>query len=288
MRNTRLFLFLVLSLAVLPLVAVPRPIPQPYGGGSIINHIFAYGFIFQLAAIVTFAKRGGDRYWIWIIIIGGAIGALAYFLVEGMPDFAQIGRSFKGPARRRRIAVLRALILDNPSAGNYEQLGELLIEEKKWREARDAFDRALASRTDSLDPFYWRGVAAFELGDDAAAVSDLRHVVDKEPKYGYCAAMTLLAQSLARSGRTSEARTVFERLLQSTTAAQSVVAAAEFFIAEQRCAEARTMLEGVLARRATMPKYQKRRDARWIRKAKQLLRQARKLEAKPAGERAAA
>ena len=40
-------------------------------------------------------------------------------------------------------------------------------------------------RGDLLDTFYWRGVSAFELGDDAAAIRDLQYVVEREPKYDY-------------------------------------------------------------------------------------------------------
>ena len=238
--------------------------------------IFAYGFIFQILAIVHWAKRGRDRFWIWIIIIGGAIGALAYLLVEALPDWTDLKRSLKGPARRKRIAALRSMILDNPSAGNYEQLGELLVEQRKWSEVRIAFDRAIASRSDSLDPFYWRGVAAFEMGDDPAAIADFQHVVRREPKYDYSRAQCLLARALARTGQTAEAATAFARLIEITTSAESLVSAAEFLAANNEQPKARELIATILARRPTMPAHQKRRDRVWLRKAAKLARKLRK------------
>ena len=282
MPQTRPWLLLCLALVVLPAFA-----QEEEGGRSIFSYIFGYGFIFQILAIVHWAKRGRDRFWIWIIIIGGVVGALAYFIVEGMPDFDELKRSFKGPQRRKRIAALRAMIRDNPSAGNYEQLGELLIQEKKWREAREAFDKALAQRTDLLDTFYWRGVAAFELGDDAAAIPDLQRVVQTNPKYDYLRAQCLLAQSLARSGDTALAETAFEKLINSTTAAESVVAAAEFFFEQGQHAKAGDLAEAVLARRATMPSYQQRRDRPFLRRARKLERRVKKALSEPAGYTAA-
>jgi hypothetical protein len=272
---------LLLLCLVLPVLAAPRP--QIAGGGegggfSIWRTIFAYGFILQIAAIVALAKRGSDRYWIWIILIGGVIGAAAYFIVEGLPDFSKMRNSFAGPARRRRIKVLRAVIRENPSAGNYEELGELLSEEKKWADARAAFDQALAQRTDSLDPFYRRGVAAFQLGDDDAAIRDLTHVVGKDPKYDYSRALCILGQAQARGGHTPEAKETFERLMRTSTAAESLCAAAEFLITQGRFAEARELTETILARQMTMPRYQKRRDRKWLGKARQLQRRARKME----------
>ncbi|HEV7238396.1 MAG TPA: tetratricopeptide repeat protein [Thermoanaerobaculia bacterium] len=236
--------------------------------------LLSIGFVLQLAlqliAIVHCAKQGRARFWIWIIIIGGLLGTLAYFLVEGLPDWREVQRSFKGPARRKRIAALRAIVRDNPSAGNYEELGALLVEQKKWSEARDAFDRSIAARADSLDTFYWRGVSAFEMGDYAAAIPDYQHVVKIDPKYDYSRAQCLLARALARTGRTDEAMAAFDRLVASSSASESQVSAAEFYAANGHEASARELVESVLARRATMPSYQRRRDRAWLSMAKKL------------------
>ena len=238
-----------------------------------MRFFFGYGFILQIAAIIHWARRRPDTFWLWIIIIGGPIGSLAYFVVEG--DFSGIRHSFKAPSRRRRIAMLRALVRDNPSAGNYEELGELLLEERKYAEAREAFDHALSQRTDSIHTFYFRGVAEFELGDYAAAMRDLQHVVSIDPKHAYSRAMCLLAQASARTGQTSEAAVLFDKLVATSTAPESLTAAAEFYIDQGRSTEAREIVESILARRATMPAYQKRRDAKWLRKARQLARRSR-------------
>ena len=238
-----------------------------------MRFFFGWGFILQIAAVIHWARRRPDTFWLWIIIIGGPIGALAYFVVEG--DFSGVRHSFKPPSRRPRIAMLRALVRENPSAGNYEELGELLLENKRYAEAREAFDHALSSRTDSIHTFYFRGIAEFELGLNDAAISDLQHVVDVEPKHDYSRAMCLLAQAFARSGRTSEATELFDKLVATSTAPESLTAAAEFYIEQGRGNEARDIVESVLARRATMPAYQKRRDAKWLRKARQLARRSR-------------
>jgi hypothetical protein len=237
-------------------------------------HYFGWGIILQIAAIIHWARKRPETFWLWIIILFGPLGALAYFLVEGI-DYPSMGRTMRGPSRRRRIHTLQALIRDNPSAGNYEELGDLLLAERDYAEARAAYDAALSQRTDSIDPFYRRGTAEFELGDHAAAIADLEHVVKHEPKYDYSRARCLLAQALAGAGRTAEAEALFDQLVASTTSPEATVSAAEFYAEHGRTREARELAETLLARRATMPAYQKRRDRAFLRRAGKLVRRAR-------------
>jgi hypothetical protein len=62
----------------------------------------------------------------------------------------------------------------------------------------------------------------------------------------------------------------FDRLVASSSASESQVSAAEFYAANGHEAAARELVESVLARRATMPSYQRRRDRAWLSMAKKL------------------
>src|SRR5437763_15974979 len=132
-----------------------------------------WGILLQAFAIVHFIRRRPDTYWLYIILFLGPIGAIVYLFAEAAPDFGLLRQSFKVFPRRKRIRELESAVLDNPSAGNYEELGDLYLEEGRYARARECFDRAISSRTDSPDPFYRRGIAELELRDFAAAVSDL-------------------------------------------------------------------------------------------------------------------
>ena len=70
------------------------------------------------------------------------------------PDAGLLKQSFKVFPRRRRIRELEAAVIDNPSAGNYEELGDLYLEEGNYARSRECFNRAISARTDSPDPFY--------------------------------------------------------------------------------------------------------------------------------------
>src|SRR5215467_7690091 len=144
-----------------------------------------WGFLVMALAIVHFIRRRPDTYWIFIILFLGPLGAAIYLVVEALPDLGLLRQSFKVFPRRRRIHELEAAILDNPSAGNYEELADLYLEERKFVRARQCYDQAISSRTDSPDPFYRRGIAEIELGDFPAAVTDLERVVSGDAKYDF-------------------------------------------------------------------------------------------------------
>ena len=240
-----------------------------------MGRFFGYGFVLQVIALVHFIRRRPDNFWLWIIIFLGGLGAAVYIAIEVVPDLGLMSQSMKGFSRRKRIKMLEAMILDNPSAGNYEELGDLLLEEKQYAKARECFDRALGSRTDHVDPFYRRGICAFELGDASAALGDFDRVIKAEPKYDFSRAQLFHARSLAATGRKDEAAAAFDRLLNASSSTEALLCAAEFYAGEKRTKEAKELLERVLARRATMPAYQERRERPWLRRAKALLRSIR-------------
>jgi len=97
--------------------------------GSLLFFAFSWwGILLQAFAIVHFIRRRPDTFWLWIILIGGWLGALVYIAVEAVPD-AACAPVVQGIPRRKRIRELESAVIDNPSAGNYEELGDLYLEE---------------------------------------------------------------------------------------------------------------------------------------------------------------
>src|SRR5438046_9881874 len=132
---------------------------------------------------------------------GGGLGDLGSIAAEVLPAAGLLRQSFKVFPRRKRIRELEAAILDNPSAGNYEELADLYSEEKKFARARQCYDKAISSRTDSPDPFYRRSIAEMAMGDFASAVPSLERVVSKDGKYDFHRVKGLLAHAYAHTGK---------------------------------------------------------------------------------------
>lgn len=229
-----------------------------------------YGIILMALALVHFARKRPDTYWLYVILFLGPLGALVYLVVEALPELGDPG-TFKGFQRRSRMRELEMEILNNPSAGNYEELGLLYLDDKKWQKAREAFNRSISSRTDSPDPFYRRAIAEVELGDFTAAVPDLERAVEDDAKYDFHRAKGLLAYAYAKTGRTAEAATMFEEVTRLSTLTETQYHYVEFLNELGRSAEAREWAHRILEKRATMPGFQRRRDRPWFWKTRALL-----------------
>ena len=233
---------------------------------------YPYGIILQALAILHFVRRRPDGFWLWVIIVGGGLGALVYIVAEVIPDAGLLRGTFQVFPRRKRIKHLEAAILDNPSIGNYEELGDLYLDDGQFAKARECFDRVISPRTDSADPFYRRALAAIALGDRQAAADDLARAVAIDPKYDYHRAAGLLAHTLAQLGKHDEAAARFADVTQVSTLSETQLNYASFLAATGRTAEAREWAQRVLAKKPTMPAYMRRRERPWFRKAAALIK----------------
>src|SRR5438270_170669 len=120
---------------------------------------YPYGIVLQALAFLHFARRRPDTFWLWVILIGGGLGALVYIAAEVVPDLRLLPGAYQVFPRRKRIRQLEAQILDNPSVGNFEELGDLYLDDGQFARARECLDRVLA-RSSEIDPLYRRGLAA--------------------------------------------------------------------------------------------------------------------------------
>jgi hypothetical protein len=229
-----------------------------------------WAILIRVIAIVHFIRRRPDFFWLWIILISW-IGALVYIVVEVIPDAGIMRQGFKTFPRRRRIRELEAAIHDNPSAGNYEELADLYLEENKYARARECYDRAISSRTDSPDPFYRRGIAEIMMDDYSAAIPDLERVVAEDPKYDFHRAAALLAHAYANTGQALKAGDLFQEVVKISTASETYYNYATFLLSQGRNQDAREWAQRILDKKPNMPGYLRRRERPWFWKASALL-----------------
>jgi len=238
----------------------------------VLSFIFPWGLILQALALVHFIRRRPDTIWLWLIIFLGPLGALVYIVMEVLPDAGLLRQAFDAAGRRRKIAQLEALVLDNPAAGNYEELADLHLDQGHYARARACYDKAIAGRAGDLDPIYRRGIAEIHLGDTAAAIQDLETVTARDPKYDFNRAIALLAHAYAGAGQADKADALFRRATEVSTLSETYYNYAVFLASQQRTSEARDWAGRLIARKPTLPRYLQRRERPWFRKAAVLLK----------------
>lgn len=236
-----------------------------------LGFLLSWGVLLQILAVLHFIRRRPDTYWLFVIIFFGPLGAIIYIVMEVVPDLGMLRQSFEMFPRRKRIRLLEGIVQENPSTGNYEELGELYLDEGKFAKARECYDKAIGKQGDLADTFYRRGIAEIQLGDFAAAVNDLEHIVSRDPKYDSHRAAGLLAHAYANAKRYEEAEALFRQVTDRSTTSETYYNYAVFLAAQNRIAEAREWAQKILAKKAAMPGYLKRRERPWFRSAKTLL-----------------
>jgi hypothetical protein len=200
--------------------------------GYFAGLFYPWGLLLQAAAVIHFIRRRPETYWLWVILLLGPIGAAVYLCAEALPDLGLLRGTLKVFPRRKRIHELQGLVQANPSTGNFEELGDLYMEDGKLQQARVAFDRAIGTRGDSLDAFYRRDVCAVMLGDAVAAIPDLERVVGKEPGYDFYRAGGLLAHAYARTGQRDRAESLFREVTARSVSSETYLNFAELLASE--------------------------------------------------------
>jgi hypothetical protein len=242
-----------------------------------LHHLFGpYAIVLQVLALIHAIRRRAEFFWYWIIFMGGGLGAAIYFVLELMPDMSMVmSRAMASSHRKKRIQALELAIHDNPSPANFEELGELYLDEQQPAQARDSYTKAIQARSDSLHTFYSRAKCTVAMGDHAGAIDDLEHVVSKDPKFDYLNAAGLLARVYAHTGRTDAANEWFREVAQGSDSLETLYHYAKFLQGQERRDEAGALAEKMLEKRRGMPRFQQRRDRPWFDKAKTLLKELR-------------
>jgi hypothetical protein len=114
------------------------------------------------------------------------------------------------------------------------------------------------------------------MNDPQAAIQDLEEVVARDAKYDYHRAAGLLADTLGKTGQPDRAAALFADVTQVSTNSETQYNYASFLAGAGRTDEAREWAQRILAKKATMPAYLRRRERPWFRRAAALLKRLRR------------
>jgi hypothetical protein len=237
-------------------------------------------FLIDVTLIVHAAKTGRFSPWAYLILLLPGIGALAYVLVELLPEW--LG-SVQGQKARQRVfntldpeKQYRRLADDlaiSDTIANRVDLAEECLLLGKFEEARIHFENAL-SRPMGDEPNYALGKAKAEFGlkrphDTVATLDALRA---RWPDFQSADGHLLYARALEESGREAEALDEYRALVDYYAGAEARVRLGLLLQKLGRDAEAKRLFADVLTQMRRSPKYVRKTQAEWIATAERALR----------------
>jgi hypothetical protein len=218
------------------------------------------------------SKTGRLQPWAFIILMIPLVGALAYIVVELIPEW--FGSPGAQQARKRmadrldpekRYRELSDRLAGTDTIANREALAAECLKIGRFNEAERHYDHVLQLPM-GREPAYALGKAQAQFGlarpaDTLATLDDLKkHWPDFESAEGHL----LYARALAEIGRVDEALDEYHALSEYFPGAEAKVRYGMLLHMVGRTAEARVVFNELLLQMRRAPKYLRDAQAEWL------------------------
>lgn len=253
-----------------------RDLMQLAGGGTITGGVFALAItVFQIWMFIDALRR---REYLWAVLIfffSIFTAAFYYFLVYRMagPGNPLAGFELPGAADRRQIARLKAEIHHLDKAHLHLQLGDIYFSQGKLKDAEKCYRAAYARDPQDEDVRAHLGNCLARRGQPQEALPLLESVCARNPKHDYGYTLMAFAEALGNAGQADRAMAIWRQVLALYQYPRARVQFAELLMKTGAPDEARKNLDEVIDEDAYAPKFQRKREAVWLRRAKALHRQ---------------
>ncbi len=230
------------------------------------------GFAFSLWMAYDCWQRGGDTYWIWLILCSGGAFALIYFFAQYWDGSRIEYGLWKRLSMMGRIRELKDRARQLKTAASYEVLGDAYLSVKKYPDAEAAYREALQRQPDIFDVQVRLGYVLLALNRVDEAWPLLGKAYQQKPGYDNDQLVWNLARCQARRGKFEDARNLFEYFLTKHSYSEAQIEYAQVLAQMGEQEAGKTTLEELLTDIECSPRYTRARERRWARAAKRLLR----------------
>jgi hypothetical protein len=230
--------------------------------------------LFQIWMFVDACRR---REWIWalFIVLFSVFSAVFYFFMvyrNAAGSLTTSGFELPGTFRRQRIRELEQKIHDLDHAAHHLAVGDIYFQQGKLDKAEACYRAALERDSQDIDIRAHLGQCLLRKGKPADARPLLESVCRENMKHDYGYSLMAYAETLAAVGDMPSAIQTWRIVLQSHSYARARFQLAELLAKQGEKQEVRHILEELIVDDRHSPKFQRRREAVWVRRAKSLLR----------------
>lgn len=245
------------------------------GGLGIGGSVFAFLVLVFTAWMFVHALRNGEYVWAVIILLFSGLSSIIYYFLiyraSGGMSNPLAGFELPGAADRRQIKSLEAAIhnLDKPHL--HLQLGDIYFSQGKLDQAETSYRAAYERDAQDEDIRAHLGNCLARRGKAAEALPLLESVCAQNPKHDYGYTLMTLAETQTASGQTDRALATWQQVLGLYSYSRARVQYAQLLVERKDYAPARKILQDVVADEPFEAKFQRKRDAVWLRRAKALM-----------------
>lgn len=237
---------------------------------------FILSIILQIGIVLHIVKTGRNTSWIWIVVMLPLVGALAYFVIELLPELM---------GSRSGVKAQKSLgDLINPNKGidaathdfaitdtveNSIKLAKECLNKGMFQEAKDLYEKSLKGIHKS-DPDMMVGLANAEFGlnnfDRVKKVLD--DLMVKNPDYKNPKAHLLYARTLGNLNETALAQKEYEVLHEYYAGPEASYRYAMLLKKVGEADKSIVVLEAILNKARLADKHYRSSYKKWIRLAK--------------------
>ena len=232
----------------------------------------------QVILIIHVIKTGRNQIWIWVLALLSIPGAIAYIVVELLPDVFR-SRTAQRTARGFKKALdptadLRRYENEARVTGNVatkQRYAEELTRQGRYDDAIEQFKQALTGLYEH-DPNLMLGIARaqFGKGDAAGARATLDELIRLNPDFRSPDGHLLYARSLETEGNIDKAIEEYRVLATSYPGAEAAVRYAQLLKSQGRSDEARKVARDLLEQARIAPAHYRKAQKSWLDAAQRL------------------
>jgi hypothetical protein len=224
--------------------------------------------------LVDINRRGVEYYWFWIVLVFQPFGPWAYFLLYKVKDF-RTGQGWLGSLFHQRPSLreLRHRVERLPTVASRLELGERLVEEEEYAEAAGHLAVVLEREPEHCQALFALAESHRGLGHPDLAVPLLQKLVARHSTWGDYKAWHRLIEVRHEAGDLAGALESCQELARVSPTLQHRCLLAEHLLETGENDKARKVVEQGLDDYHYLAGVSRRRDRRWVGKAKQLLKQ---------------
>jgi hypothetical protein len=234
--------------------------------------------LIQVILIVHVIKTGRNQIWIWVLALLSIPGAIAYIVVELLPDVFR-SRTAQRTARGLKKAMdptadLRRYENEARVTGNVaakQRYAEELTRQGRYDDAIEQYKQALTGLYEH-DPNLMLGVARaqFGKGDAASARATLDGLIRMNPDFKSPEGHLLYARSLEEEGNIDKAVEEYRVLASSYPGAEAAVRYAQLLKSQGRGDEAQKVVRDLLEQARIAPAHYRKAQKSWLDAAQRL------------------